>query len=184
MKWRSGERIEKWHPLLFSVIVFIALFFAPSCAFPPYDTAFDNVIGAVVTSSSILIGFVGVLLSLLIGVKETPLIISLFEIKGASLLRKYFAQSILSGFFLLVLSVILYLRDWIVAISSGFEFDAYSFLVSLWVSLIIFVVLAACRIINIMMIILFKSNRMPKIDSIEMDENEAKQLQEKYKRTD
>jgi len=188
MKWSDKESVERLHPIIISVstlaLLFILFLVVPCNIFPFASSAFDNVIGVIVTSTSILIGFIGVLLALLVGVRESALMVELFKIKDRGLLKKYFSSTIMSGFFLLILSILLYLRDWVNLLYISESFYTYNLLVILWVSLIVYVVLVARRIVNIMMVILFKSDKLPSVDSIKMEESEAEEFGRRYRRSD
>ena len=138
-----------------------------------------------VTFSSILVGFVGVLLGLLASIKDTPVVAKLFKQKEIGILKGYFSASIISGVMLVFFSIVLFLRDFIESLKllGLLNFSVYNLLVAVWFSLIIYVILSTWRIINIMMHILF-SNRedIDKVDSIVMDKNKARELQERFKK--
>jgi len=183
VRFYESESWERRHPYFVAALLFIVLSIVLCNVRPAFTSAFDNVISTIVIIVSILMGFVGVLLALLVSVRHTTFIVQLFKIKSPALMKKYFSNTLVSGFLLVVLSAVLYLRSWIYGLHLPFEIDLYIILIALWVSMIAYVALAFRRVVNIMMDILFKSNEESKKDEYnEMDEDSARLLAEKYRR--
>jgi len=101
--------IEIWYPFAFSVISLIIYLFL-------FKTNIlddkDNILNAVVSFSSILIGFIGTLIALLFSLENNLIAKFIFEDEHyKNLMKKYVVKSIRSGFILIVSSLALFFRN-------------------------------------------------------------------------
>lgn len=71
----------------------------------------SKILDAAITFSSIIVGFIGVLLAILFSLKDSTTIRRLFKTRAEGLLNRYFKESISSGFFLVAISSIMYLAE-------------------------------------------------------------------------
>lgn len=137
---------------------------------------FDTILGSAVTFSSIMIGFVGVLMGILFSIRNTELIDKFFNTVGRETLKHYFKQSIISGILLVICSMLMYLRD-------GFN-SLLGIGILLWAFLLIFMFFSTYRIINIVTYMIFDDGNYydSEQEAIKMDNEERKQLEKSYSR--
>ncbi len=140
--------------------------------------AFDKVLESTITLSSILIGFVGVLLGILFTVKDTEAISSLFKSKKKFVLKKYFKYNIIFGMLLVLLSLLLYIVEVMDDLSITVKYGVYGF----WGFLLLYTLSSTFRIINIIMHIIFddKINENKEPQAVKMGKIEKDSLKQRY----
>jgi hypothetical protein len=138
---------EEIYPIIGGALGFIISVFLIGNCIPE---EFDKILDASINFSSILTGFVGALIAILFSIKDTELMKYLFKYKKKNVLLHYFKNTVLSGIIIVIFSAILYLRNNLINI------NIVKFSISVWIFLIIYFILASYRIIDIMMIIIFK----------------------------
>ena len=127
------------------------------------ENPFNYVLSATITWSSVLLGFIGVLLGVLFNLLHTDLIKTLFKYATRNALKRYFSEALISGVLLILLSMVLFICD-------------HQILLSLWVSTVVFKLLCAYRIISLMMYILFSPKDSYKNEDVEMNQGDRENL--------
>lgn len=107
----------------------------------------DAILNSAITVSSIIIGFLAAMVSVLISISGKRIMKRIREKGAESLLTWYIREAIISGFIVAVFSTILYMFV---------DYDGKSsvYLLATWTFLITYFVLCSYRIINVMMNIL------------------------------
>ncbi len=185
----TGRKIEKSYPQLFAV-VFATLSIILIIKLNRdiiNDDILDKVIDAIINFTSILIGFVGVLIGILFSIRDEKVVERLFKSSAKEDLKKYFISAFFSGILLIIISIVMYLRAGIyfkminiglnVTISTIFVGCIFTF----WVACIGYTLGCSYRIIDIMLTILFNNefNDVKQSDSIES--NIKNELHDIYK---
>ncbi len=151
-----------------------------------YNNNLINLVDSIITFSAIIVGFVGVLLAVLFSIRNTEIISLLFERKEKKVLKGYFTSTILSGLFLVVISSLLFLKDYIDSVITadmlGLNFSNWIF--AFWLALIAFLFGATYRIINIMMHIVFSDGSIQnkELEGIELEETKKRDLKSRLKK--
>lgn len=141
---------------------------------------FDNILNGVITFSSILIGFIGVLISILLTIKDSNLIRELFKKVQGKILKKYFKFSLISGFLVVLFSLILYFNNRPIFIYKEKQIDIS---IILWTLFLSYFAMSSLRIIDIMMHIIFKDHNIeiiPKGEKLSEEKSDA--LKEKLRK--
>lgn len=171
---------EVVYPQIFSLIITIILFFILD-----YDLLYkeyDNLLNGTITFASIVIGFLGALLGILLSIKDAEIVQEVFSDTKKEYLVMYFKHSLITGTIFIILSCILYygehMTDTLIIKSISLD----QILILSWFFIFTFFILSSYRIISIMMRIVFKSpqsGKKPHMESVEQDIEER--LKEKYK---
>lgn len=167
---------ERGYPYFFSVIIFVFLYkyeinFISS---PNYNDA----IGGISTISSLIIGFLGAILPVILGMKnESKFVKYVFENDINKLFLKYIKEDVIVGLLTLFVSFILYFKD-----EDIFNnIKAYFFYI--WATLIILFLFLTYRCLSKMLTLIFSSDN-ELIDDLyfesEEDRIQRKQIQEKH----
>lgn len=178
---------EKWYPLVISVLITLVAFIA----LPPeikVSENFDNFLAAVITFGSIILGFLGVVLSILLSIRNTELVEYIFRSVSREILKGYFKKPIIAGFFAIIVVISLYFFDSYssvaIIISKNLNITLGKCVISLGIFLNSYFMISSYRIIDIMMYIIFKepeaTENMPRGKKI--DPVREQELKEKYKR--
>lgn len=167
---------EECHPLLIALIITVLLVvFARWCDiyFSCNIKNYEKILDASITFSSIVVGFVGVLLGILISIKETKIVQTLFTKIRKQLLVRYFKESIFSGIAVIVTSSSLYL----------IQNEIWSKLIFyIWIFTLIYFMLSSYRIIDILFMIIFQDNSLQDmIKGNRMSDKEAKELEDRFR---
>lgn len=184
MSLNKNEReisFESIYPILFSVVITIILYFKLN--FSLIFKEFNNLLNGTITFSSIIIGFIGVLLGILLSIKDSEIVQEIYRDTKREILIGYFKSSLISGTILVALSCVLYYVDDMKQIHIFHDKSLAEISVLAWFAIYIFFILSSYRIINIMMRIILKApeatNKKPEMEKIDL-ETERK-LQKKYK---
>lgn len=135
------------------------------------STGFDKVLDATVVFSSIMVGFIGVLMGVLFSIRDTELIKLFFKSRAVNVLKKYFYESIVSSISLVTFSIILYLRNHM----SIFEILIYG----IWSFLLMFTFLSFVRIIHIIFHIVFSEETDEQNNEINMEESDKNEFRKR-----
>lgn len=110
---------------------------------------YEKLLDSIITFSSIILGFIGVLLGILITIKDTKIMKGIYENNYQNSLKNYFYESIFFGFIVVVISTVMYL-------SIDYQYKIFVFYI--WLFVISMFLLSSFRLITTLMEILFKSN--------------------------
>jgi len=163
---------EEKYPLILSLLITGILFIHISYNFC-HPQNFENTLNAMITIDSILLGFLGVSLLILLSIHDRKVVEFLFKNPSRKTLKMYFKSPIISGFVNLILSI-------------SFVFIGYfinKLMLIIWLFTALFFILSSYRIISIVMHIVFKdptATNERKPDKV-LDANREKELKEKYK---
>lgn len=169
---------ERWLPVILgSLAACVSAHLVRQNGLSFYDD-FAKILDSVITFSSIMVGFVGVLLGILFSIKDSVNIGLLFQRNERQTLLGFFKSSIVGGLALVVVSGLLYVHSHIdkVVHESASRFLFYS-----WIFLVFYVFAATYRIIRIMMFMIFDddSNENMQREGIRMDPDRERALQER-----
>lgn len=178
MKDKTLSLIEMYYPLCFGIICFImSIFISKKIELNLNVEEYDKVLDSVINSTSIIIGFIGVLIGILFSIRNSELVDKLFKHKSRDKLKKYFVESFISGVILVTLSIIMYLREKLVI---G-NFDLSNPLFDLWIGFIVYTLLCSYRIISVIIFIVFHEENLT-TKSEEMPQEKKSELDQKYKK--
>jgi hypothetical protein len=173
---------ERYGPALLStIVIFLSLIFIPNRINIPKN--FDNFITYIITFVSIILGFLGVTLTILLSIRNSELIEFIFKTVNRERLKKYFIKPIIWGFFTIVITISLYFFDIYKDYVLIKNFSIGKCVLTLWVSLIMYFIFSSYRIIDIVMLIVFKNpNETEKrLQSKKLDPERERELQNKYR---
>jgi len=178
--------VERYIPRILSCFSFIVAIIFLNFISLKVNATFEKILNSIITFSSIVVGFVGVLLAVLFSIRNTKVIKLLFEKKEKNILKRYFKHAIFGGFSLVGISAILYIGSYL---DSAFKLPFNRITItelisSLWFALVIYVITSTYRIISIMMHIVFfeDQNKDEELDGVKMGENNKKELKEEFKK--
>lgn len=168
--------IEKHLPITLAVITFFLLIFFFHI---DIDVYLDNLLSNVITFSSIIIGFVGVLLAVLFSLRATNTVELLFKNKKQEDLKRYFTRSIASGVFVVCISICLYLRKmfYIYIIK---DITITRVLGAMWGATIVYLILATYILLDIIMCVIFTDTGTHGIDKKKVKNQARADMEKKY----
>lgn len=180
--------LESHVPWLLGVIVSVlSLAYMAVNVVEPF-AALTQMLDAAITFGSIIVGFVGALLAILVTVWDSDAIRTLFETWIRERLRSFFRGTIVGGFLLVTLSGILHLGSTINTVTwDGIGGLApFELLLGAWLGLSVYVLLSAYRIMSIMMHIIFnaRQNENEELPGITMDPKRKEEFRERIARRD
>ncbi|WP_282067001.1 hypothetical protein [Bacillus pumilus] len=150
----ENNQNSKWNVvhLIFPIIIsgiFLCLFY-----FLGIDhqlNNFDKVLEGATNFSSILLGFLGALLGILLSIKDSEIVKAIFSQKGALWLKYYFYESFITGLSVVISSSIMH-----IFVDEKTAFAKVLFYV--WFFCTVFFIFSTYRIVNILMTVFFKAN--------------------------
>lgn len=153
-----SKRWEQVYPVIISVTLTITLC---SLGFTPTINGFEKVLDGTITFVSIVIGFLAALLAIILSISKSKVMKHLYEYvdaeKGKNILFHFFQQSLIAGFLSVILSI------WMYIIKNQNPLQFYGKAVFfIWLVFALFFILAAYRIINLLMAALFKEAKPEK----------------------
>ena len=142
---------ERGYPYIISAITF-KLLYRYKINFITNNN-FNNAIDGISTIASLIIGFLGAILPVILGMKnESKFVKYVFENDTNKLFLKYIKEDIAFGLLTLFVSVVLYFKDESIFIN----IKAYIFY--LWTSLIVLFLLLTYRCLSKMLTLIFSSD--------------------------
>lgn len=121
---------------------------------------FIKILEGVITFSSIMVGFIAALLGILFSIRDTELINHLFEhCDNRKRCLIFFRNPIISGLLIVIVSCLLFLDEQIPNITLpiyNISISSVKLLFTMWCVLCVYFVLSSYRIIDIIMLIIFK----------------------------
>ncbi|AGB42050.1 hypothetical protein Halha_2167 [Halobacteroides halobius DSM 5150] len=186
MKWVSklleSQLFQKWYPPIGALIITIIV--VNIFGFCSSFTNFNKLLDGAIMFSSIILGFLGVLLGILFTLRDLKLIKVIFEHTKKKTLLNYFRAALISGISIVVISCFLYIRaeinDFII---SGVKLDLVNYITDLWVFLVFYFGLTSQRIVSIMMDIIFKEKKsgVEQPQTKKLSQGEVNKLEENLK---
>lgn len=102
--------IEMVYPYVLSVIIFVLFKFAKNSLYQSKNI--NDALDAVITVSSLIIGFLGAVLPIIMSMKnDSKLVKYVFERDKDKLFLKYIKQTLIVGVLVIIVSVTVYFRD-------------------------------------------------------------------------
>lgn len=179
-----GRFWERFYPFLISLFFVILMLYLN---IGPAVKGFEKVLDGVITFSSIVVGFLGALLAVIMSLSKSEVIKHLYDYKleerngegkGKVLFFVYCYQAISSGFITVLFSIFMYV---IKELSSSSWYITYIF--GLWMFITIFFITSSFRIINILMIVLSQEaktnspDRQPKKQKTKLSKEQLIELE-------
>ena len=169
---------ENYGPIICGIVAGISVIWI-KFSFDIAKSSAEKVLDATITFSSILVGFVGVLLGILFSIRHSETVSLLFESKNKEVLKGYFKRTIISGLLLVFASLFSYVNSCIID-----NVLAKKALYAVWGFLLMYTLTSTYRIIHIIMHILFSDNvnQNAKPESLSMGEQERNDLKETFRK--
>ena len=183
-KDRIRTRYEELYPRIYSiciVIMYLLLFKDGG------GHNFDNILNAVISFVSIMIGFIAALVTLIFSLLNTEIIQIIFGNTGyRTRLKRFFLCSCQSGFFILGDSIVLFARQDIFTIIEKIVPNAVSlYLIEgikiIWVYFLAYFIISSYRVISLMIQVAFEAPKQEEKDD-ETTNIEIQELRKKYER--
>lgn len=168
--------IEKWYPFTISFIMVV--FYVIIRPFLVGDDL-DNILNAVISFTSILLGFIGVLITLIFSLLNLTIVGNIFECEfRRNLMYIYFKRCIQSGFALITFTILLYFRKTINHYIKSI--NVIEILKAIWVFLTPYFTISSYRIITLVLQASFIPKQEDK-DNCEDTKSDHTELRNKYK---
>nr|DAZ26995.1 MAG TPA: hypothetical protein [Caudoviricetes sp.] len=184
-KDKMRRYFEDWYPLVFSIAITAVYGFIFRNWVGSY---FNDVLNAVISFASIILGFICALVTLLFSLLSTSIMKIVFDGEYKIRLKRYFVRSCMFGFIVVIFSIILFEREKIFtelnnigAIGKGI----ICFTKCLWVFSISYFTLTTYRVISLMIHIAFLApGEVATGDKVEPEEDEESiiNLRKKYEK--
>lgn len=152
---------EKNYPLILSLVI---TFFFYVLGFSPKIPGYEKVLDGIISFSSIVLGFLGALLAIILSISKSNVVKHLYNYVGKSggdgknILFGYFQQSLITGFIVVMLSICMYVVSNIKNLTIFYKIMSLG-----WVLITLFFILSSYRIISILMYTLFKHEEEPEV---------------------
>lgn len=140
-----------------------------------------TILNAIISFSSIILGFIGVLLALMFSLNDNPIVKYIFENSHyKKLMKRYFKVSITSGFISIALTVLMFLRITIMNIDISFvNMKLIIYILKIgWVFFAVYFPLSSYRLISIILKIAFIQNQSDETINQDMDFDQEKDIKE------
>ncbi|MDF2544912.1 MAG: hypothetical protein K0S47_4630 [Herbinix sp.] len=166
---RFGKFMGFAYPYFISLIVTALLF---RVGFNYSFKGFDKILDAAITFSSIIVGFLGALLGILVSIKESKIVKAIFKTKEKFTLKYYFEEAFAIGIAVVILTCAMY-----VLINTNNKWSITIFYY-LWLFTTILFIPSSYRIVSLLMAVFFNSNNeysggRPEGNDLNKDELEA-----------
>lgn len=168
--------IEKHLPISLAIMTFILLVL---CVHINIEKYLDNLISTTITFSSIIVGFVGVLLAVLFSLRATITVEALFRNRKQGELKRFFKRCIISGVLVVCISIVLYLRD-MLNIHIVWNITVVGLIEAFWGATIVYLLVATYILLDIIMCIIFNDLPTEQVDSNKVSEDKKKDLQQRH----
>lgn len=169
--------IENFYPLVISIIISVAC----SRVFGNIKIEDDvnSILSAILNFVAIIIGFFGVLISILFGSPINDIIVFVMDDKRyKKLLKRYFFSAIISGFVLILFTIIIFFRSTLDIVLADATKQMHFILKYGWLFFLVYFSLASYRVISVIMKIAFRDNPIIKEDDEEMDKEKYEKMKE------
>lgn len=174
---KKEDLFEKFYPIIFAIIITILYKVFLMSEYLPQN--FDKIIDASIYFSTIIIGFLGVLIAIIFSIRNSEIMKFILSNKGREF-KYYFKCTLISGVVWIFDGAMLYIRTDLPVISK-YKIHISYYVLLLWVLLMVYFVASSFRIIDIMIEILFKdpnpSIKTPR--SEKLDDEKTKELKKK-----
>lgn len=175
---KDGKRswiIENFYPFIISIIISVAC----SIVFRNIKIEDDvnSILSAVLNFAAIIIGFLGVLISILFGSPINDIVVFVMgDERYKKLLKRYFFSAIISGFILILFTIIIFFRATLDSVLTNVTKGIHFILKYGWLFFLIYFSLASYRVISVIMKIAFRDNPVIKEDDEEIDKEKYEKM--------
>ena len=168
---------ERGYPYIISVITFVLLYRYNINFMSNHN--FNDAIDGISTISSLIIGFLGAILPVILGMKnESKFVKYVFENDKNKLFLKYIKEDIVFGLLTLFISFVLYFKD------ETIFTDIKDYFFCFWFALIILFLLLTYRCLSKMLSLIFSSDNELIFDDLysesEKEREERQKIESKY----
>lgn len=170
---------EHWYPFVYSITVVLMYNIFLN---PVYIQNAADVLNSVISIASILIGFLGVIITLLFGQIKTTIIDTAFRLpQYKKALEVYFRRSFQAGFLMIFLSICMFFKSEIIQllVAESKKIEINTIINSIWLWILLYFLLASYRVISISMRMIFLSIEDNK-DEYTLDDETRRRLRDKY----
>ena len=177
-----GMLVEQKYPVFLSIIIAVAATYI----FIKYPITLREEIGSVINNLivfvSIIIGFIGVLLGVLLSLKNEKIILILFELKAKDTLKQYFRAPIFNGTSSILFGCIIFFHKAIDSLAENIygQMSLSECAVIMWIFFTVNMLLTAHRLLNIMFELVFSDRKVQEREIIVEDEKKVRDLKEKH----
>lgn len=187
MRTENKEKIhaycESLYPLVLSVLIAGGSLYVSINKVVAIGDGLWNIINSIIVFTSIIVGFLGVLLGILFSLRNQYTINILFKNKTKDILRRYFIAPMITGVLSVFTGCLLFVN---VGLDSMFDNVCYRELtmsdiaLCLWIFLTTYMITSAYRIISIIMRIIFSNDEEIIREKVELDQMHKDKLKEKH----
>lgn len=173
---------ERNYPIIFSItIVTVMLYVFVKCPIE-LGNEIENVVNNLIVFVSIIIGFLGVLLSVLLSLRNEKIVLALFEMEAKETLKYYFTMPLVSGTGSVLFGCTIFFRDAIDAfIPSVCGYLTVSeCIIVVWMFFTFYMLFSTSRLVSIMFELVFSDGKIQERESVVEDKKRAKELENKY----
>lgn len=172
---------EQWYPFVIGVLITGIIFTLD--IFPDKIVINNYVLNAIVSLTSILLGFLGVFIALIFSIMNFQVVEIVFKEEHFRIrLRNFFMRACRSGFCLLFSTIMLYFDNSIYKFASiqilNMKITLYSIIKYLWCFLIIYFCLSTYQVISIVIKMAFTEKKK---NDKEDAQNDYSELRDKHK---
>ena len=142
----------------------------------------ENVVNNLIVFVSIIIGFLGVLLGVLLSLRHEKIVLALFEMEAKETLKYYFIMPLVSGTGSVLFGCTIFFRDAI----DAFIQNVYGYLVVseciiiIWMFFTLYMLFSTCRLVSIMFELVFSDGKIQERERVVEDKKRTKELENKY----
>lgn len=140
--------LHRLYPIVIGVVV-SGFFYVLGIDYSMPD--FEKVLDNTTVFSSIIIGFLGALLGILVSIKDVDIVEAIFESEEKNTLKAYFNETFLIGITVVIFSSVM-------QVMKSHESYATLILFHIWLMLSIWFLPSTYRIVSILMNVFFKTN--------------------------
>jgi H+/Cl- antiporter ClcA len=145
-------RGAKWLNTLYPILIAgVATYILYKLDFTFKVKNFDKVLDGAITFSSIVVGFLGALLGILVSIKDSNIVKAIFVTNEKYTIKYYFNETFIVGLLVVISSCVMHvLREYNTVWTDIFFYS--------WIILFSWFLPSTYRIINVLMTVFFKSN--------------------------
>ncbi len=169
--------VEKFYPFIISILISIA------CGIVfrniKIEDDVNSILSAILNFAAIIIGFLGVLISILFGSQINDIVVFVMDDERyKKMLKRYFFNAIRSGFMLILFTIIIFFRSTLDSVMLNVVKEMHFILKYGWLFFLVYFSLSSYRVISVVMKIAFRNNPIIKEDDEEIDKEEYKKMKE------
>lgn len=177
MKIDKKDFLPTFLPTFLAVVVFVFCYFFDFINI--HLKGLDAVLNSIITFTSIIIGVLIALFSLIVSISDSDIMQELKALKGDRTLFKYCLETLISNFLLLVESI--FMQVLIEYFSNSDYVIFFNIFIYVWISSIFFVFSSSARTIYYLLMISFnQKNNSIRPETKRIDKEDSKKLRERF----